>query len=182
MRETQKIVVVTWHRRQCWQEDEWLPAHEDCLALWRVPGIKMPHTLAYDTMHSKYLGSDCYLQGAVLQYLVRHKLPGSEQENLEQVWTSICGAYAELSSPSRYGCLTLSMFQAGKNPFPCLKGKAAEVKHLIGPLLQVCQRHLDPSIHIEKVMLAAMESSLAIDNCLEENRAVPRFLPISRGP
>ena len=165
--------MYTW--RQCWSAEQWLQAHPNCLALWRVPGITLPMSLHYDVMHSKYLGSDSYLQGSILEYLVSHKLPGSPGANLQVVWTGIVEGYDALQSPSRYGSLSLTMFQSQGAPFPCLKGKASEVKHLLGPLLQVCRRHLSPEIHIEKVMMVALENSIAIDTCLDENRSVPRF-------
>ena len=161
--------------RQCWIGENRLEAHPACIPLWHVPGISLPITLHYDMMHSKYLGSDSYLAGSILEFLVSHKLRGSQEANLQEVWCGIVAQCVAQSSPSRFGSMTLTMFQAKKSPFPCLKGKASDVKHLMPALLALCREMLDTDIHIEKVMVAALESSCAIDRCLTENKAMPRW-------
>ena len=160
--------------RQCWSAQEWLDAHPACIALWRVPGVQLPLTLQYDVMHCKYLGSDAYVAGSIMEYLVSHKLQGTKADNLQTIWDAIVASYAALKTTSRFGSMTLSMFEANKSPFPCLKGKASEVKHFIPSLLAVCRDFLDQSIHIERVMIFALESSYAIDRCLAENKHQPR--------
>ena len=161
--------------RQCWATgQEWLDAHPRCIALWHVPGVDFPTTLQYDMMHSKYLGSDAYVASSILEFLVSHKLQSTPELNLQEVWTGIVATYVAQQAPSRFGSMTLSMFQAKKSPFPCLKGKASEVKHLMPALLVVCRDLLDTNVHIERVMVAALENSCAIDRCLAENKHMAR--------
>ena len=128
-------------------------------------------------MHSKHLGTDAYYLGSTLVYLVDWKLPDDPATNLLNVWEAVQAAYRELKSPSRFGVLTLQMFRAGGSPFPCLKGKASEIKHLAPALEKVAVTMLDNTQAQEALILKGLQTSRAIDECLHDLANCPRSLP-----
>ena len=131
-------------------------------------------TLSMDLMHVKWLGADSYFLGSILCYLVDYKLPGKPKENLALLWSEIQEGYKMLKTSTRFSCLTLSMIRAGKNPFPCLKGKAAEVKGLVPVLARVTRQYLNDT-DLERLMYKGLMQSMAIDQCLTENVGLSRF-------
>ena len=131
-------------------------------------------TLQYDLMHSKHLGTDAYFLGSVLVYMVDFKLEGEPSANLLEVWTAIKAAYSSLRSTNQFSTLTLSMFRAGQSPFPCLKGKAAEVKHLVPAMEVIGPQFLDRENPQELLMLKGLQQSRAIDACISEFADLPR--------
>ena len=133
--------------------------------------------LQYDLMHTKHLGVDCYYLGSILTYLVQFKMGGEPSENVKELWEAIRTTYQELRSPSQFSNITLNMFKAGQAPFPCLKGKASEVKHLVPVLERVCADYLETDIPEEKLMLRGLQQSRAIDACIHDSGRTPRCGP-----
>ena len=159
--------------RSCWEPAEWFASHPECIPLWgEAPGVDIL-TLSMDIMHMKWLGTDSYYLGSLLVYLVDMKLPGSAQENITTLWQEIDVIYKQIQVPTRFSCITLGMIRAGKSPFPCLKGKASEVKWLIPVLVKVLEKYLRDT-EFEKLMYRGLLQSWAIDQCLEQNIGVPR--------
>ena len=124
-------------------------------------------------MRIKWLGIDTYYMASVLIYQVDMKLPQSPKANLAQLWPEIVDMYQELQIQTRFSCLALNMIRANQNPFPCLKGKASEVKWLLPALLRVTSKYLVDS-DFERLMQQGLLQSWAIDQCLEANRSHPR--------
>ena len=102
------------------------------------------------------------------------RLTGDATNNMKLLWNAIKLAYQQLKSPSRLSVITLDMIRAGKSPFPVLKAKAAELKHLIPALEKVAGRFLDSSIWEENLMIKGLQMSRAIDACLQEASRAPR--------
>ena len=119
-------------------------------------------------MHSKHLGTDAYYVASILVYLVDFKMGEDATANLNTLWAAIKGAYRELRSTSQFGSLTLAMFRAGGSPFPCLKGKASEIRHLVPALERVSTMFLDRANPQEHLMIKGLQHSRAIDACLSE--------------
>ena len=126
-----------------------------------------------DMMHMKWLGVDSYFIGSVLSYLIDMKMTDTPQNNLSRLWNDIKVMYAQQKTSTRFSCLTLTMFRAGKHPFPCLKGKAGEIKSLIPILVEVTRAYLVDS-DFEKLMYEGLLQSFAIDQCLAESGTSPR--------
>ena len=67
--------------------------------------------------------------------------------------------------PCRFNTLKLSMY-VNENHFPCLKGKAAEIRHFAAPLYDVVKRHLDRAspahrqVHLGFVLILKLEEIL----------------------
>ena len=167
--------------RSCWQPAEWFESHQDCIPLWgRAPAVDIL-SLSMDMMHVKWLGVDSYYIGSVLSYLIDMKLPGSPQENLTRLWSEIKAGYAAHKSATRFSCMSLSMFRAGKSPFPQLKGKAAEVKNLIPVLADILSNYLVDN-DFERLMHTGLMQSLAIDQCLAETKGYARHWEVGLIP
>ncbi len=66
--------------------------------------------------------------------------------------------------------MKLSLFEPQESPFPKLKVKGAECKHLGPPLLQVMRQHLSPLIPMEKHMLDLVGYSVRIEELLDAHK------------
>ena len=72
-------------RRSIWNAQEWARAHPECHPLFAMRGSGLDIYFP-DLMHCKHLGTDQYLLGSVLTYLVKHFLKGSVTQNIDFVW------------------------------------------------------------------------------------------------
>ena len=122
-----------------------------------------------DTMHTKHGGSDAYLYGSVLKYIVKDLMPSAnEKENLSVFWTQLKDSMKNDCSSNRFADLTLTMFDNGNDRFPILKGRAAQIRHLGRPLLECFRRICDASRRVDRIIIKAMEASVAIDDVINE--------------
>ena len=81
-------------RGTCWDNPSWSVAHPNAHPLLQMPGAGID--LIYpDLMHCKHLGTDLWLLGSVLDWMVRKYLPGSTSQNLEMVWGYIKAWYKD---------------------------------------------------------------------------------------
>ena len=138
------------------------------------------HTVCADLMHTKHLGVDQYFFGSVLWLLTFRILPQSPSENLGTVFLEIQAAYTAYGTGCRYAHMCLSMFCDGGDPptrFPCLKGRAAECRHLGKALLRVWVAHMD-NRHARHVQIRmALELSVEAEEILD---AHPRDVRLPR--
>ena len=119
---------------------EWNQAHPEALPLFSTASIDI-ESVAFDVMHSKYLGCDAFLLGSILTYLVDIKAEGggSAHDRLQALWEQIREGYEREGTVSQYGHMTLNMFRGGKAPFSQFKGKASEIRPLLPILLHICK-------------------------------------------
>ena len=82
-----------------------------------------------DWMHTKTLGTDSWLLGSCILFLVKHVLPGTADQNIGVVWEAIQHYYRANGTPCRLSRLTLNMVK--NEPFPRLSAKAMETRHLV---------------------------------------------------
>ena len=120
-----------------------------------------------DLLHCKHLGTDAWFFGSVLELLCGSILPASRTENLDRVWSEIVEQYGIMKITHRFGHIKESMFKADN--FPKLKGKASEIRWLVGPLAAVFRRHLDPSNTQHRYVLAALRFSAMVETILDEH-------------
>ena len=121
----------------------WMASHPEACVLMREDYFTI-YGLGSDFLHVKYLGTDRYFGGSVLWLLCFILLPGSAEENLDVVWAGITEHYRQHNTPNRFGTLQLSMFCSPTEPtesFPMLKGKGAEIRHVMPALLTVWRQH-----------------------------------------
>ena len=159
-----------------WRDLQWSavawrawPDRSPC-PLFKEPGFS-PWVIALDWMHCKYLGHDQLCYGSVLSLLTKHILPGDPSENIRQIWNDICYFYKEQSVPCRFRYLNrVSMFERKSPQYPKLRGKAAEIKYLCGPLLSVWQKYMNRRLKVHR----EIELYLTMNRDLEEILIVNR--------
>ena len=59
------------------------------------------------------------------------------------------------------------MFLAKPDSFPVLKGKAAELRHLPGPLLTVCEKFMDNAVKQHKQIILMLKLALEMETILD---------------
>ena len=123
---------------------EWRAMHAvDMHWLFREFDFLSQHNVDPDELHVVYMGVVAYMLGSVLWVLAYKCLPGDPKGNLSLVWGQIAAAYRSLRTPTQYSSLNLNMFTDSKQPrsqYPKLKGRGAEMKDLVKPLL-LCWEH-----------------------------------------
>jgi hypothetical protein len=130
-------------------------------------------TVFPDLMHVKHLGTDMHIYGSVLWLLVYQvTTAGQAEENLKEVWSIVNEFYKAHHVPTRFQIIKLSMFTNAKSPgkfAPKLKGKAAELRHLGEPLLQVWRMNMDKNNtrHVQVCLL--LEHNIRMEHILDEH-------------
>lgn len=61
------------------------------------------------------------------------------------------------------------MFERRQN-FPLLKGKAAELRHLLKPMLRVCEAFLDAGDRIHQQIVMALRKLIVLEDILTAHR------------
>eukprot|EP00971_Amphidinium_carterae_P341682 6480621-Amphidinium_carterae.1 len=157
-------------RRHLWSDESWHASHPEKIPLLEHFPISR---VRYDLMHCKHLGLDAYYAGSTLEYLIKHKLGDTVSSNLLTVTRAIKDLYKLRRTSSQFNCITVQMIHSKDQPFPHLKGKAAEIKHLMPILAEYCTSVLGPAKH-EQLILKGLQQSEAIDAILTEAGAVAR--------
>ena len=97
-----------------------------------------------DELHVFHIGSTMYFLGSVLWLLVYRLMPSNPVKNMEMLWGLIQEYYSEHSVSTQYSNLSLSSFCNPDKPrakHPKLKGRGAEVKHLVKPLWVIWNKY-----------------------------------------
>ena len=143
------------------------PLHFGLFSLFYTSAL----TVSLDYLHCKYLGSDQYQFGAVLEMLTRFILKGTPEANLATIWEALQKAYDRLRTPlqSRFRYLNkLSMFiRAG---YSKLRGKGGEIRHLGFALTIVFRRFMNKNLQVHREVLYMLEANNRMEKLLEENR------------
>ena len=177
---------------------QWLALNPARLPILTLPGVTAVNYVV-DVMHAKHMGTDMYYRGSMLFIICFFVLPHTPSRNCSMLWVMLKAAYAELGTPSRFGPLKLSMFCSTDEPHdhqPCLKGIAADVKHIGLPLLLIwdqCRgRFVDSAVlegedRANAVLLwqqirLGLRLSIDIDSILDDYVDCARLPPGVRGP
>ena len=144
--------------------------------LFTLPGVSALN-VHLDWMHSKYLGIDQFTFGSCLALLTcTGMVPGSEQAALDTCWKFIQDFYREHKTKVRFGYLNrLSMFlrQSG---CPKLRGKAAEIKHFVYPLLSLWELYMNSGLKLHRQIRLMLKTNAHLEDLLslyEQDVAFP---------
>ena len=110
--------------------------------------------------------------GSVLWMLVFRVLDGAAVDNMATIWSKISDAYADLQPPAQYTNLGLSSFCNPMKPcghFPKLKGKGAEVKGLVGPLLVVWRAFMHNDNEEHQLIAVALTCVLKVQSIIDDH-------------
>ena len=149
-----------------WTNAAWGAVHLDCHPIFRLPGVGILAVYP-DLMHVKHLGTDSYFYGSVLFFLICVHMAGTREENLVVVWSRVRTQYANNNTPHRFGSMLLSMFVPKAGKFPKLKGKAAEIRHLARPLMEVARGLLDLSRIEQRQILLALQCCADMEDLID---------------
>ena len=126
--------------------------------VFSIPGVCL-HSVRYDMLHvTDNHGVSNHFIGNVLFELCFRPGPRRPHQTLGVIWQRIQELYSAYGSRSRLTSLQLSMFCNPSRPhreYPMLKTKAAETRHLIGIIYQVCLELDAQSEHDQHRLLAA---------------------------
>ena len=172
--------VLSWHDNRypaapwlktIWTSDSWnkWPGRSKS-PLFTLEWISAANVF-YDWMHTKHLGADQYIFGSVLWLLVFQVLPASPIENLGIVWRYIKKYYqVHKFTGTRYRSITkLSMF-VRKKGFAKLRGKASEIKHFSGVILDVWAHFMKATDEHKAIKLLLKKTHQL--NCILDNHKV----------
>ena len=135
--------------------------------LFTLPGVSAL-SVHLDWMHSKYLGIDQFTFGSVLTLLTCQMMPASEQTNLNSCWDFIVAYYREHKTKVRFSYLNrLTMFlrQSG---CPKLRGKAAEIRHFVHPVLALWKHHMNGALLLHRQIRYMLEANAFLEDMLTE--------------
>ena len=166
-------------KRTCHTVDSWRALYTVLHIIFDLPGVSH-HMLEPDELHVMHLGSSSYLLGSILWLLCYRLLPSSPSENLKRVWACIVNAYRDNGVPSQYTNMSLSMFTNPDSPdksYPKLKGRGAEIKELVQPLLFAWEALVDCSDDFNHDVKAILETQIDIQTILHIHRD-DTFLPV----
>ena len=165
-------------KKMLYTQEQWQGLREEAHPLFKVPYISL-HNIEIDELHVIHLGtSQCFL-GSILWLLCYQVLPGPPDINMEQVWDAVSKCYADMRVDCQFSNLTLGSFCNPLRPidsYPRLKGKGAEIKCLVGPLLHVYSGHTRHGNRIDTLVVAALRNQYDLQRTLSDNAYEP-FLP-----
>ena len=110
--------------------------------IWTLVGVRRWHIML-DLMHSGDLGVLVYFLGGVLvELLLWGPYSGVQASRLGQLWADIQEVYDNNPAlrENRLNRLEVSMFYT-PGEFGLFKGKAAESRHFLPVLMEVCKKH-----------------------------------------
>ena len=132
-----------------------------------------------DELHVVHLGTSALLLGSCLWLLVYERLPHTPQANVEQIWAELCEGYVKHRSGTQFSSLTLSSFCDPDKPhreFPKLRGRGAEVKDLVLPLVDCWRRHRR-NTDDDALLLDVLYAQADMQSILSDHADEP-FLPL----
>ena len=131
-----------------------------------------------DEMHILYLGICQYHLGSILWLLVYRLMPSTAENNMRALWSDILLEYA--GGDAQYSSLCLNSFTNKDRPrkdYPRLKGAAAEVKWILGPIAAMWSKHKRAGNRYDNRVLASLKALLAIRTLIDESSDDPFMEP-----
>ena len=156
---------------------------------WRLgqtlhPLFQLPHfgceNIEPDELHIMHLGTTMYLLASVLWMLVYKLMRGTPTANMHLVWVMVTQRYSDLSTECQFSNLSLSSFcdpEKHSSKYPKLKGRGAEVKDLVAPLLFVWDHFMNKRDKMHCKVRDLLTYQLDIQSILADNAPYP-FLPV----
>ena len=144
---------------------QWKASHPDAHALFSLTGVGTQNFIP-DLLHTKHLGTDQWFYGSVLQFMVRHMMTESPEENLDSIWKDVKQVYKDMKIFDQFQSLKLSMFE-NHRAFPKLKGKGAELRHFGQPLLHAFTKRMTSGNKQHRQIKLALEMSVKIEHIMD---------------
>ena len=163
--------VARW-TKTLWSNESYAAHHPKRHMLIKfVPGVGITNHIP-DVMHDKNLGTDKSFVASSIRALTHHILPLDSDKNLAVVWAAVVKEYKRRRTPQRFSKITKNMVQ-GQKKLPDMKGKAAQIKHIVPVLASVFAKFMDRSNPQHRDILCGLESSARIDSLLSRHKNEP---------
>lgn len=159
---------------------EWRNLYDEMHPLFQLPNVSNDNIEA-DELHIVHMGTSAYIAGSVLWMLCYELLPQSPQKNLESVWMALVEEYQACGVTNQYTNLGLGSFCDPTKPraaYPKLKGRGAEIKDLMRPLLATWSKCMDASVPEHKVIEVLLSSQCKAQEILDDY-SQDAFLPVA---
>jgi len=156
---------------------EWRAKHPNLHWLF----VKFPflnqHNIEGDELHIVFLGVVQCTLGSVLWLLCHRCLPGRPADNLAEVWAFIADFYRSHHTSTQVSNLRLSQFEPRDGtPYPKLKGKAAEAKDLVEPVLAAWEHFRNDDTYEYEQVRRMLTSQFEAQNLISDHGS-DIFLP-----
>ena len=105
--------------------------------------------------------------------LVYEIMPGSPEDNLDEIWSRCLTYYREHKIVDRYRNMKLGLFCKPSTPysrFPKLRGKAVEVRNLGPPLSKIWGELMNPALPLHLQVAFLLKSSVKLEKTLRDTR------------
>ena len=123
-----------------WTQAEWEVAHPNHPNPLMDGEVMSIHVINSDWMHCAHLGVWQEYLGSILHLLFYDMLPGTPDENCRCIHSELKAYWAVNPNPGHYQNLRLNMIRSATG-YPCLKGRAAEIKKMAPALLELWGMH-----------------------------------------
>jgi len=157
---------------ECWSNAEWRALHPLAHPILCLSGIGIRHVFP-DWMHTKHLGCDKVSYGSVMHLLCYELLPGTAEENCDQVWSECVAFYREHGIRDHYKRMKLSLFCKPRAPhanFPVMRGKAIEIRNLAQPLHHIWKARMTAGSTLHSQIEYMLRCSLQLENMIRTHR------------
>jgi hypothetical protein len=127
----------------CRTPQQWRDSNPGMHILFLTFSFLSVHNCYPDELHVLHIGVEQYFLGCVLWLLCFRVLRQTPKTNMNTVWDLILEEYTSLKSSSQYTNLGISSFvnpQKLHTSWPKLKGRGAEAKSLVKPMLNVWRK------------------------------------------
>ena len=143
-------------------------------------------TFCADWMHTAHLGVYKYVLGSVLWLLCHDMMTGTPVENMREVMRGLRAYWRANPTESHFQNITISMFapseaESGRAVeeearYPQLKGRAAEIKHLVAALHAVFTAHIPAGLPREEAIIYN-QIALMLRECVRADEILDRHPP-----
>ena len=160
-----------------WKHEVFTAAHIHANPASEHPAFTIPGVTELNVMHdmlhvADVNGVSAHFCGTALFTFVFFDSDGvNRRDAMGRVWECIQEVYAQLGIRQRFTNLTLSMIISPQTPwadYPSLKGKGAEVRHLVPVIYQLTQEYNRGSLH-DNLRMYAAQHLCRIYDILKEN-------------
>lgn len=132
-----------------------------------------------DELHILYLGIHQYFLGSILWLMTYKYFTGPLENRIQSIWILILNQYRLQGTDHQFTHMGVSSFLDPQKPtrkFPRLKGRGAEIKGLVDPLLAVWNNVRTASAH-DKCVTHALEALSCMQRILDEHKYDLFFTP-----
>ena len=160
--------VAAW-RSTVLNHEDWKAAQSSLHPLFTLPLVG-PCSIIPDVLHIMHLGVYSYFLGSVIKLLTHYTMPANKQRNLDVLMSRIKKYYSDNKTPCTFNNITITMCDRGVSQFPMLKGKGADIKHLVYAMEHVFADMMCPTNLQHKTIKSMLGHLVQIEEVFHEHK------------